>query len=76
MYNGRMWLVVKPSVGVPLMLGTVAVVSLIVHYMVLTHTTWYPAFLQGNQKAKTAAMEMVPGAVKSKVSMLGVAGAK
>jgi len=32
-------LVVKPSVGVPLLLGAVAVSSFAVHYALLTHTT-------------------------------------
>lgn len=54
MNNSRMWLVVNPTVGIPLLLGAVAVTSLIVHAAVLTHTTWYPAFYQGNTKAKVA----------------------
>ena len=50
MNQGRLWTVVKPTVGLPMFLGAVAVTSLIVHYSVLTHTTWFPAFLQGGQK--------------------------
>jgi light-harvesting protein B-800-850 alpha chain len=49
MYYGRIWCVVKPSVGIPLMLGAVAVTSLVVHIGVLTHTSWYPAFLEGGK---------------------------
>jgi light-harvesting protein B-800-850 alpha chain len=48
--------VVKPTVGLPLFLGAVAVTSLIVHTAVLTHTTWFSAFLQGG-KGKTALNE-------------------
>ena len=50
MNQGRLWTVVKPSIGLPMFLGAVAVTSLIVHYSILTHTTWFPAFLQGGQK--------------------------
>ena len=50
MNQGRLWTVVKPSVGLPMFLGAVAITSLIVHFAILTHTTWYPGFLQGGQK--------------------------
>jgi light-harvesting protein B-800-850 alpha chain len=61
MIYGKIWLVVKPSVGVPLFLGAVAVSSFAVHYALLTHTTWLPKFLEGGaakatvQKAAAAA---------------------
>ena len=48
MINGKMWLVVKPTVGVPLLIGAVALTSLAIHTAVLTNTTWYPAFYQGS----------------------------
>jgi len=47
MNQGRIWTVVKPSVGLPLFLGSVAVTSLLVHYAVLSHTTWMAAYWQG-----------------------------
>jgi len=47
MNQARIWLVVKPTVGLPLFLGTVLLISLIVHYAVLSNTTWMPAFFQG-----------------------------
>jgi len=50
MNQGRMWTVVKPTVGIPVFLGAVAVTSLIVHYAILTHTTWFPSFLEGGHK--------------------------
>jgi light-harvesting protein B-800-850 alpha chain len=53
MNQGKMWLFVKPSFGIPFFLATVAAVSLLTHVMILTHTTWYPGFLNG--KAKVAA---------------------
>jgi light-harvesting protein B-800-850 alpha chain len=58
MIYGKIWLVVKPSVGVPLLLGAVAVSSFAVHYALLTHTTWLPKYYEGGTKAvKAAAVE-------------------
>jgi light-harvesting protein B-800-850 alpha chain len=66
MNQARIWLVVKPSVGVPILLIAVVVASLLVHVMILTHTSWYPAFLQGHARA---AMNLLAPAA----SMLGLA---
>jgi light-harvesting protein B-800-850 alpha chain len=55
MIYGKMWCVVKPSVGIPLFLGACAVGSFAVHTMILNNTTWVKAFLNGNaDKAVTA----------------------
>jgi light-harvesting protein B-800-850 alpha chain len=48
---------VKPSVGLPLFLGAVAVTSVVIHLALLTHTTWLPAYYNG--KAKTAMLPTV-----------------
>lgn len=56
MNQGRIWTVVSPTVGLPLLIGSVAVTSLIVHYAVLSHTTWMSAFFQGGAK-KTAQLD-------------------
>jgi light-harvesting protein B-800-850 alpha chain len=55
MNQGKMWLVVKPSFGIPFFLSVVAIVSLIVHFSILTHTTWFPGFLQGGKKTAVVA---------------------
>ena len=47
MNQGRIWCVVKPTVGLPLFLGAVAAISFIVHFAILNNTTWFPAFFQG-----------------------------
>jgi len=47
MNNAKMWLVVNPSVGVPLFLTAVAVGSFAVHVAVLSNTTWVSDFLSG-----------------------------
>ncbi|MDH4051433.1 MAG: light-harvesting protein [Rubrivivax sp.] len=54
MIYGKIWLVVKPTVGIPLFLGAVAVSSFAVHYMLLTHTTWVPKFLEGGAQKMAA----------------------
>ena len=54
MNQGKIWLVVKPTVGLPLFLGGVAVIALCVHTAVLTQTKWYPAYYSG--KAAVAAV--------------------
>lgn len=47
MNNSKMWLVVSPSVGVPIFLGAVAVGSFAVHVAVLSNTSWVSDFLSG-----------------------------
>ncbi|MGD0103171.1 MAG: light-harvesting protein [Rhodopila sp.] len=54
MNQGRIWCVVSPNVGLPLMLGSVAVTALIVHACVMTHTTWMSNYWQGSAKPKVA----------------------
>jgi light-harvesting protein B-800-850 alpha chain len=63
MNQGKIWRVVKPTVGVPLFLTAVAVSSFTVHYMLLTHTTWLPAYYQGGTKAKPVAAVDAPTTV-------------
>jgi light-harvesting protein B-800-850 alpha chain len=60
MNNAKIWLVVKPTVGVPLFLTAVAVASFSVHVAVLRNTTWVSKFLDGKTKAKTASNDSVP----------------
>jgi light-harvesting protein B-800-850 alpha chain len=51
--QGKIWTVVEPSVGLPLLLGSVAVIAILVHYALLSHTTWFPKYWNG----KAAAIE-------------------
>lgn len=48
MIYGKIWCVVKPTVGVPLIIAAVAVASFSVHLAILTNTTWVKAFLNGS----------------------------
>ncbi len=49
MNNSKIWLVVKPTVGVPLFLSAVAVGSFAVHVAVLSNTSWVADFLSGQE---------------------------
>jgi light-harvesting protein B-800-850 alpha chain len=42
-------------VGLPLFLGTVLLISLLIHFSVLTHTTWFPGYWQGGHKTAVVA---------------------
>ena len=57
MIYGKLWLVVRPTVGIPVFLGAVAVGSFAVHVALLTNTTWVKKFLNGSAPAATASIE-------------------
>lgn len=71
MNQGKIWTVVPPAFGLPLFLGSVAITALLVHAAVLTHTTWYAAFLQGGVK-KAAAIEHMQAPVASLPSNVSI----
>ncbi|WP_187430973.1 hypothetical protein ROLI_021950 [Roseobacter fucihabitans] len=77
MNNAKMWLVVKPTVGVPLFLSAVAIGSFAVHVAVLSNTTWVSDFLSGNelgsggQSASAAILEGTDTAKASYVTPTG-----
>ena len=58
MNEGRIWLYVKPTVGIPLFFLGFVLASLLVHAAILTNTTWFGAFWQGG--ATNAAAELNP----------------
>lgn len=47
MNQGRIWCVVQPTVGLPLFLGAVALMSFTVHGAILSNSSWFPAFFGG-----------------------------
>jgi light-harvesting protein B-800-850 alpha chain len=57
MIYGKIWLVVKPSVGIPLFLSAVAIGSFAVHVALLTNTTWVKAFLNGKTASAQGAAQ-------------------
>jgi light-harvesting protein B-800-850 alpha chain len=56
MNQGRIWCVVHPTVGLPLLLGSVALISFTVHFAVLNNTTWISDYWAGST-ATTVAMK-------------------
>ncbi|CAM8631942.1 Antenna complex, alpha/beta subunit [Burkholderiales bacterium] len=61
MIYGKMWCVVKPSVGIPMFLAAVAIGSFLVHLAITTNTTWVKRFLNG-EPVRSAAVVETPGA--------------
>ena len=57
--QAKIWLVVRPHVGLPHLLGVVALTALIVHLAILGHTTWFNKFLNG-EKIKTSISHVLP----------------
>lgn len=64
MIYGKIWCVVKPSVGIPIFLAAVAVASFSVHLALVTNTTWIKGYLNGEKKAVAAAPAEAPPAAK------------
>lgn len=57
MNNGRIWCVVNPTVGLPLFLGSVALMAFTVHFAVLNNTTWFKDYWNGGARAKVGMHE-------------------
>ena len=72
MNKAKMWLVVKPTVGVPLFLSAVAVGSFAVHVAVLSNTSWVSYFLSGKElgSGDMAAATLPDAAQTAKVGYL------
>ena len=81
MNNAKMWLVVKPTIGVPLFLTGVAVGSFAVHVAVLTNTSWVDDFLSGKElgsgdMAAATVLEADPNAAKASYVLPSADGAQ
>ena len=55
MIYGKIWTVVKPSVGIPIFLAAVAIGSFSVHLALTLNTTWVKSFLNGGSKVVATA---------------------
>ena len=67
MNQGRIWTVVNPGVGLPLFMGSVAVIAILVHAAVLNNTTWFPKYWNGAAGAAApAAAAPAPAAPAAK----------
>jgi light-harvesting protein B-800-850 alpha chain len=58
--QAKIWLYVKPSLGLPHFIGGVALTAVIVHAGILGHTTWFKKFLNG-EKIKVSISHVLPG---------------
>lgn len=59
MNQGRIWCVVNPTVGLPLFLGGVALISFTVHFAVLDNSTWVKDFFAGSSRHNVVVKETV-----------------
>jgi light-harvesting protein B-800-850 alpha chain len=66
MNQGTIWTVVKPTVGLPLLLGSVTVIAILVHLALLYNTTWFPKYWNGNAGAAAVAAPAAPVAPAKK----------
>lgn len=57
----KVWLVVKPTVGIPVMLSAVAISALIVHVGVLTQTNIFSDYWNGRPITAAPAPAPTPG---------------
>lgn len=59
MNNAKMWLVVKPTVGIPIFLSAVAIGSLAVHVGVISSGvgSWYGPFVTGSAAEGSASLQ-------------------
>jgi light-harvesting protein B-800-850 alpha chain len=58
MNQGRIWCVVQPTIGLPLFLGSVALMSFTVHFAVLNNSSWVKDFFNGTPMKSAAAEEV------------------
>jgi light-harvesting protein B-800-850 alpha chain len=75
MNNAKMWLVVKPTVGIPLFLGGVAVASLAVHVAVINAGvgSWYTPYVTGGGAAEeSAALQTEQGVLPASADAAGL----
>jgi len=59
MNEGRIWLYVNPSVGLPLFFVGVMAVALIVHASILLNTSWFGSYWQGAAATATVTEAVV-----------------
>jgi len=54
MNNAKLWLVVKPTVGIPIFLAAVAISSFLVHAGLILDTDWFSAYHNGSYGEEAA----------------------
>jgi light-harvesting protein B-800-850 alpha chain len=64
MNEGRIWLYVRPTVGIPLFFIAFVLAALAVHASILTNTTWFASYWQGGAPVAATSAE-APAAAKA-----------
>ncbi len=59
------WLVVPPQTGLMWLLGSVALIAVLVHAFLVGHTKWFPAYWEGG-KGKAVVTQVAPAAPQVK----------
>ena len=62
MNEGRIWLYVSPSVGIPLFFIAIAAVALLVHASILMNTSWFGSYWEGGAAAAHSMDAAAPAA--------------
>ena len=57
------WLVVPPQTGLMWLLGSVALIAVLVHALLVGHTKWFPAYWEGGKAKVTISAPVAPVAV-------------
>lgn len=65
MNNSKIWLVVNPTVGIPIFLGAVAVGSFSVHVAVVSNSDWVGEFISGLEMTSEMASADTKSAVQT-----------
>jgi light-harvesting protein B-800-850 alpha chain len=60
--QAAIWLYVRPSLGLPHFLGTVALIAIIVHLALIGHTTWFKKYWEGGKKVAEIS-HVMPGSL-------------
>ena len=60
MNEGRIWLYVRPTVGIPLFFIAFVLAALAVHASILNNTTWFAGFWQGGAERAATSAEAAP----------------
>ena len=64
MNEGRIWLYVRPTVGIPLFFIAFVLAALAVHASILNNTTWFVSYWQGAAPVAATSAE-APAAAKA-----------
>jgi light-harvesting protein B-800-850 alpha chain len=65
--NYGIWLMVKPTVGLPIFFLAIMATSLIIHWAILSHVTWFGAYWQGHPRSSASLVIPAPTGIRALV---------